>query len=31
MDNIKSQGAEDLLAGMKEAWEDARMLLLEAQ
>jgi transposase InsO family protein len=28
MNDIKSQAAEDLLKGMKQAWEDARMLLL---
>jgi transposase InsO family protein len=28
MDGIKSQSAEDVLNGMKQAWEDARMMLM---
>jgi hypothetical protein len=28
MDGLKSQSAEDLLNGMKEAWEDARLMLM---
>ena len=28
MDHIRSQGAEDVLKGMKSAWEDARRMML---
>ena len=28
MDGLKCQSAEDLLSGMKQAWEDARMMLM---
>jgi transposase InsO family protein len=31
MDGVKSQSAEDVLHGMKEAWEDARLMLMASR